>query len=93
VPALIAKSPQRSIIIFNIASQLTMFSLAELTYSVFDATRWTLGCSTSGVSALAFLALSRTTSLIGVLYLTVGGTNGQHRIWGGQRYIEPFCLI
>jgi hypothetical protein len=87
VPALIAETPQRSILILNLASQLTLFSLAELTYAVLDATRWALACSTTGISALTFLTLSRTTSLIGAMYLAVGGKSGHaHRLWGGQRY-------
>jgi hypothetical protein len=93
VPALVANSPQRSILILNFASQLTLFSLAELTYSVLDATRWALACSTSGVSALTFLTLSRTTSLIGAFYLTMGGKNGHHhRIWGVQRYVNYYLI-
>jgi hypothetical protein len=95
IASLVAKTPERTILILNIMSQITLFSLAELTTLAMDATRWSLACSTTGASSLAFLALSRATSFLGVLYLSFGTgeigakleRNG-HRVWGSQRYSE-----
>lgn len=91
-PAFVAKSPERTILILNLLSQLTLFSLAELTSSVLDCTRWALASSPTGTSALTFLTLSRATSIIGTLYLSVGwtrkaqgATSSSHRLWGAQR--------
>jgi hypothetical protein len=87
----VSKTPERSILILNLASQLTVFALAEMMASVLDATRWTLACSTSGIPALTFVALSRATSFFGALYLSMGGSGvpGRNslRMWGAQRYI------
>ena len=59
---LIFENPERSILVLNIASQVTIFCLAELTSSVLEATRWAFACTCSGVAAYTFLALSRATS-------------------------------
>jgi hypothetical protein len=90
----VSKRPERSILILNAASHLTLYALAELTSSVFDAIRWALACHGSGTTALTFITLSRATSFIGSIYLSMGRSdvlgksprNG-HRVWGGQRYI------
>lgn len=90
--ALIAKRPQQSILILNILSQATIFLLCELTTSIFEITRWAFACTTSGVPAYTFLALSRATNTLGVLSLLREGkesgkkwTYDDHRIWGTQR--------
>jgi hypothetical protein len=95
LPSLVAKSPQRTILILNVMSQVTLFFLAELTTLVMEATRWALACSGSGTSALTFLTLSHATSLLGVFYLSFrnsmrGGRvpRNQHRVWGAQRYTQ-----
>jgi hypothetical protein len=87
----VSKTPETSILILNLALQLTLFALAELTSSVLEATRWSLACRATGTTALTFITLSRATGLLGTAYLTAGksrvqGRNG-HRIWGAQRYI------
>lgn len=93
VPALVSKSPERTILILNVLSQVTLFFLADLTSLVLDATRWALACSTTGTSAFTFLILSQATTFLGVLYLSfgsnkTGGSFGRHkhRLWGVQRY-------
>src|SRR5271170_5472202 len=92
---LIFSNPERSILALNVLSQLTIFFLHELTTSVLEATRWAFASSASGVSAFAFLSMSRATSIVGVLCLLMG--NGPtpykvekdgHRLWGGQRYCQ-----
>lgn len=88
----ISKKPERSILILNVASQLTVFGLAELTISVLEAVRWTFASSTSGISGLTFIALSRATNFVGALYLWMGIRRTPsklrldgHKIWTGQR--------
>jgi hypothetical protein len=87
---LIFNRPEKSILVLNIASQITIFCLAELTICVLDAVRWAFASSVTGASAYTFLALSRATNVIGVICLLLRrddqkiGRDG-HRIWGGQR--------
>jgi hypothetical protein len=89
---LIFSNPERSILALNVLSQVTIFFLHELMTSVLKATRWAFASSASGVSAFAFLSMSRATSIVGVLCLLKGkgptphkvGKDG-HRLLGGQR--------
>jgi hypothetical protein len=92
LPLFVSQSPTRSIVILNVASHLTLCALAELTCSVFDAIRWALACQGSGTTALTFLTLSRATSLLGSMYLSLGKSEvpynspkNNHRVWGIQR--------
>jgi hypothetical protein len=92
---LIFAKPERSILVLNLASQITIFCLAELTSSVLEVLRWALACTVHGVSAHTFLALGRSTNVVGVLFILFGrGAKGKasvqrdsHRLWGSQRYI------
>ena len=89
---LIFNGPATSVLVLNIASQVTIFCLAELTICVFEAIRWAFACSQWGVQGYTFLSLSRATNLLGVLCLLAGGTttkqnlSGSHRVWGSQRH-------
>src|SRR5579862_4231149 len=90
-PFLIFKSPSTSILVLNIVSQLTIFCLSEMTIWVLEALRWALASSLGGIPAYTFLALSRATSAVGVLFLMLGRNErgvrrDGHRLWGGQRY-------
>ena len=92
---LIFAKPERSILVLNLASQITIFCLAELTSSVLEVLRWALACTVHGISAHTFLALGRSTNVVGVLFILFGrGAKGKasvqrdsHRLWGSQRYI------
>jgi hypothetical protein len=89
---LIFDKPATSVLVLNVASQVTIFCLAELTICVFEAIRWAFACSSRGVQGYTFLSLSRATNLLGVLCLLTGATtskqplSGSHRLWGSQRY-------
>jgi hypothetical protein len=92
--ALVAKSPERTILILNIMSQLSLHFLAELTTLVLDATRWALAYSSNGTSALTFLILSQATGLLDAVYLAFGSDKierdgkyqrYEHKFWGGQK--------
>ena len=90
---LIFAKPERSILVLNLASQITIFCLAELTSSVLEVLRWALACTVHGVSAHTFLALGRSTNVVGVLFILFGrGAKAKavqrdsHRLWGSQRY-------
>jgi hypothetical protein len=91
ISLLVFGRPETSILILTVALQLTIFSLAEFTSGVLDATRWALACSSRGTSALTFLVLSRATNFVGALYLTCTAANGQGGVlgWGSQRYLSP----
>ena len=85
--------PQRTVLVLNIATQVTIFSLSELTFSILDSIRWAFACSKTGVSAVTFLSLSRATNIAGVIYLILGAgaapirfRRDGHRVWGLQRY-------
>lgn len=89
---LIFERPERAILALNIASQITVFLLGELTISVLEAIRWVFACSASGTSAYTFLALSRATNIFGVFCLLHGKgrtprklERDGHRLWGSQR--------
>jgi len=91
-PALRFALPERNVFVLSLLTQLAMFSLAELTSTVLDLVRWAFSCSARGIPAFTFLALSRATNLLGVLYLVLGRTPGTsgfqtngHRLWGCQR--------
>ena len=90
---LIFAKPERSILVLNLASQITIFCLAELTSSVMEVLRWALACTVPGVSAHTFLALGRSTNVVGVLFILFGrgaqANADSHRLWGSQRYITP----
>jgi hypothetical protein len=89
---LVATTPEQSILILNIASQITIFCLGETTHWVFETVRWALASSQSGIAAYTFLLLSRATSVAGVIYMmfgrpaSVGFQKDGYRIWGSQRY-------
>lgn len=80
---LIPAEPERAVLVLNLASQITIFCLAELTTSVLEGLRWALACTPPGVSAHTFLALGRSTNVVGVLFLLFGKGN---KFWGSQRY-------
>jgi len=96
---LIFNGPATSVLVLNIASQVTIFCLAELTICVFEAIRWAFACGRQGVQGYTFLSLSRATNLLGVLCLMAGAKtakqnlSGSHRIWGSQRYRTDSAAI
>jgi len=98
---LIFAKPERSVFMLNLLTQITIFCLAEVTSTVFDAIRWVMACRDSGISALTFLVMSRATNVMGVLCLIFGrGTKPRgiqrdgHRLWGSQRYhLKVIALI
>jgi hypothetical protein len=89
IPGLVFDPPERSILVLNFVSQLSIFLLAELTAAIFEVVRWAFACSSYGVSAFTFLILSRATNAAGALYLLLRGAEGKigitPRIWGFQR--------
>src|SRR2546423_757004 len=94
-PSLIFSKPERTILLLNILSQFTIFLLAELTLSVFEALRWAFASSPHGINVFSFVGLSRATSLLGILSLLIRNrirgpgepilSKDGHRLWGLQR--------
>jgi hypothetical protein len=86
-------APSKTITVLNILSHVTVVLLQLVTSDVFEAVRWALASSQKGISSFAFLALSRATSSMGVLYL-IGHSSPDnssdrvitgHRLWGAKR--------
>jgi hypothetical protein len=95
VPSLVAKSPERTILILNVMSQVTLLALAELTIFAMDSLRWAMAITPDGISALTFLVLSKATTFLGALVLSFHSTavsGAGPRIWGAQRF-ERFKLM
>ena len=97
---LIFTKPERGILVLNLASQMTIFCLAELTSSVLEVLRWALACTVPGISAHTFLALGRSTNIAGVLLILFGRggktramQRDSRRLWGSQRYIHVLIWI
>jgi hypothetical protein len=84
VPHFFSLSPGKTITVVNVLSHGVAFLLLQLTGSVFEALRWALASSRSGISLMSFLALGPATSILGVLGLC--RKIGVHLIWCIQRY-------
>ena len=100
VRSLIFTCPERTILMLNVLSQVTIFLLGELMSSIFEITRWAFVSRDTGIPAYTFLILSRATSIIGVVMLlfarTVSKSKFQidgHRFWGTQRYVSPYLAF
>jgi hypothetical protein len=93
----VSKSPERSILILNIASQISLFALAEMECLIYDAVRWVLASHRSGTPGLTFITLGRATGLLGSIYLSFSRSRvsgkaqvyNDHRLWGVQRSLLP----
>jgi hypothetical protein len=94
---MILAQPERSILVLNILSQITILLLGWLTCAALEAVRWARACSPTGTSTYTFLVLSSATSIFGVLRLLVSKEDrqefrrGGHRVWGCQRYFSVLC--
>jgi hypothetical protein len=81
-------APSSTITVLNVLSHVTVVLLQLVTSDVFEAVRWTLASSQKGISSFTFLALSRATSSMGVLYLIGHSSpdNSGHRVLTGHRF-------
>ena len=96
----VSQNPSRSILILNIASNLTLFFLANLTTTILESIRWTLACHGTGTPALTFLTLSTATGVLGSVFLSFGKNRvpgsfpvNDHRVWGIQRYFHLYSEV
>ncbi|KAI9770897.1 MAG: hypothetical protein M1840_002601 [Geoglossum simile] len=85
VPHFFALSPGKTITVVNVLSHGVAFLLLQLVSSVFEALRWALASSRSGIRVMSFLALGQATSTLGVLSLC--RKRGVHLIWCFQRLL------
>lgn len=85
-PALGALSftPSATVLVINLLSQTTHFTLSRLLSTSLTHFRWSLLCHENGVRMLTALALDSGTTLYGVVLLF--RTRGTHRIWCLLRY-------
>jgi len=96
--SLLLSKPSRTITALTVMSHITVLWLQMITSTVFEAVRWTYASSTEGISAFAFIALSRATGIPGIVKLlfhdskTNQGFAKGHRLWGVQRsdVYQPF---
>ena len=84
LPDSLVLSPGATVLVVNIMSHVVAYLCWFLFSNTIEALRWALACRKEGVLLTSFLAMSRATPLMGVLYLCI--TKGKHQIWAFQRY-------
>lgn len=89
-PKLVLSNPSNTLLVLNILSHGAIQLLKELMSSAFEAVRWALASTSSGIPAYTFLGLSRATGPLGVSVLLFWNTSihdrrSGHRFWTSQR--------
>lgn len=82
-------TPQKTLLLVSILSQILVLLLEFLMTSVLNSLRWQLASRDNGVPVSTFLGLSRATSLWGVITLMCRRT---HFIWGTHRYLHSTII-
>jgi hypothetical protein len=72
----------------TILSNISVVGITELLNGALDSVRWTLAGSPYGVGLATFLALSKTTGLVGVFGLLISNQQVGHRKWCVLRYFR-----
>jgi hypothetical protein len=83
LPTRLVLSPGATVLVANILSHVVAYLCWSLASDTMEALRWALASRPEGVLLTSFLALSRATPLIGVVYLC--SVRGQHWLWAAQR--------
>lgn len=84
LPSYLVLQPGTTVLVVNILSHVVAFLCYSLFRDTMEALRWALACRPEGILLTSFLAMSRATPTVGVLYLLA--TKGPHQIWALQRY-------
>jgi hypothetical protein len=84
LPDSLVLSPGATVLVVNIMSHVVAYLCWFLFSNTIEALRWALACRKEGVLLTSFLAMSRATPFMGVLYLCI--TKGKHQVWAFQRY-------
>jgi hypothetical protein len=84
LPSYLQLQPGTTVLVVNVLSHVVAFLCYSLFRDTMEALRWALACRPEGILLTSFLAMSRATPTVGVLYLLV--TKGPHQIWALQRY-------
>lgn len=84
LPSSLVLSPGTTVLVVNIMSHVVAYLCWFLFSNTIEALRWALACRPEGILLTSFLAMSRATPFMGVLYLCI--TKGKHQIWAIQRY-------
>jgi hypothetical protein len=79
------RPPGETVLTVNLLSQFIAILLKQQLSAAFEALRWALVSRRNGTLITTFLALSRATSLQGIIYLF--SLPGRHLIWCIQRYV------
>lgn len=82
----ILPDPTQTVTILNILSHIAVFLLQNVVSDVFEAMRWAGAGMRRGILSLSFIALSRATAPLGVIYLVLFASGKGHRFWGCLRY-------
>lgn len=89
LPDSLVLSPGATVLVVNIMSHVVAYLCWFLFSNTIEALRWALACRPEGVLLTSFLAMSRATPFMGVLYLCV--TKGKHQVWAVQRILCYIC--
>lgn len=84
-PITIFSKPERTILVLNLSSTLSVFLLGEMFTISCNNVRWILAARESGFGMASFLALGNSTGLLGVFSLLHSSQDVGHRIWCLQR--------
>ena len=88
LPSYLILEPGTTVLVVNILSHVAALLCWSLFRDTMEALRWALACRHDGILLTSFLAMSRATPVMGVLYLSL--TKGAHQIWAVQRYDKLF---
>ncbi|KAM7217471.1 hypothetical protein V8F06_007102 [Rhypophila decipiens] len=93
LPRPLQLSPGLTVLVVNVLSHIVAFLALSLSTDILEHLRWALACRPEGILLTSFLAMSRATSITGVLYLF--RVPGWHQLWALQRilsYIVTFGI-
>lgn len=84
LPSSLLLPPGATVLVVNVMSHVVAYLCLRLFSDTIEALRWALACRPEGILLTSFLAMSRATPLMGVLYICK--TKGSHQVWAFQRY-------
>ena len=86
-PVTIFSSPQHTIALLTILSNISVFLMGELLSGSLDNLRWTLAGSPAGVGLATFLALGPGTGFVGLFRLLISNREVRQAKWCIQRHL------
>jgi hypothetical protein len=83
LPPSLVLPPGATVLVINVMSHVVAYLCWRLFSDTIEALRWALASRPEGILLTSFLAMSRATPIMGVLYLC--RTRGRHQVWALQR--------